>query len=113
MRLSAGLCAHVMPSHRRAVTKHTKVRRLALTSPDAFDGQPKVLEERDGLAFGIADDLGLYLLQTPTPSLYSITVPNGFDSSARCSMIFLANGSGAMRGVPRWERGAFQLSSIG
>ena len=50
---------------------------------------------------GMADDLCFYLLQTPTPSLYSITVPKGFESSARCSMIFLANGSGAMRGVPR------------
>lgn len=43
---------------------------------------------------------------TPMPSLYSMSVPNSDDSSARCSMILRPVSSSASRGVPRCERGA-------
>jgi uncharacterized damage-inducible protein DinB len=54
-----------------------------------------------------------YLRQIPMPSSYTMRVPNGSESAARCSMIFRPRASGATRGVPRCERAAFQPSSIG
>lgn len=54
-----------------------------------------------------------YRRHTPTPPSYRISVPNGAESSARCSIIFRPSSSGAIRGVPRRDLGACQLSSIG